>query len=291
MRTHPDGSLIPALPDLRFTSIDAARLGLAGPRASFMEAGEAGPVVLCLHGIGASSTCFRFVFSGLGRVARVIAPNAPGYFLSDPFLAEAPRAEDYADAAAAFLESMAVSPPVHVIGSSFGAMTGAMLAARHPHWVDRLVLIGASRGQRWRSDAERADLLARRAASVAEGGLWLAETRWQALVTPGTGPLVQTLVQTMLAATNPAGLMQAARATDAVDIVADAAGAIRAPTLVLTGAEDAVNPPAIGDAIAAAIGPHARVVNPAGIGHLPELEAPALTLGLIADHLGLGRSL
>jgi pimeloyl-ACP methyl ester carboxylesterase len=81
--------------------------------------------------------------------------------------------------------------------------------------------------------------------------------------------------------------MQAARATDAVDIVADAAGGISAPTLILTGAMDAVNPPAIGEVIAAAIGPHARVANPAGIGHLPELEAPALTLGLIADHLGL----
>jgi pimeloyl-ACP methyl ester carboxylesterase len=290
MRTHPDGTPIPALPDLRFTGLDAQQLGLAGPRASYMEAGEAGPVVLCLHGIGASSACFRFVFSGLGRAARVIAPNAPGYFLSDPFATDAPRAEDYADAAAGFLDALGIRGKVHVIGSSFGAMTGAMLAARHPGRVDRLVLIGASRGQRWRSAAERADMLARRAASVAEGGLRLAETRWQALVAPATGDVVRGLVQTMLAATNPAGLMQAARATDAVDIVADAAGAIVAPTLVLTGTEDAVNPPPIGDAIAASIGAHARVVNPAKLGHLPELEAPALTLGLITDHFGLGRN-
>lgn len=290
MPVHPDGTAIPALPDLRFVGLDAARLGLAGPRASYMEAGEAGPVVLCLHGIGASSTCFRFIFPGLGRAARVIAPNAPGYFLSDPFSADAPSAEAYADAAAGLLDALGIDGPVHVVGSSFGAMTAAMLAARHPGRVDRLVLIGASRGQRWRSAAEREDLLARRAASVAEGGLRLAETRWHALVAPGTGDVVRGLVQTMLAATNPAGLMQAARATDAVDIVADAAGAIVAPTLVVTGALDAVNAPTIGDAIAAAIGPHARVVNPAGVGHLPELEAPALTLTLIADHLGPGRS-
>ena len=290
MRTHPDGTPITGLPDLRFTGLDAARVGLAGPRASFMEAGEAGPVVLCLHGIGASSQGFRSLFAGLGRHARVVAPNAPGYFLSDPFLAEAPRAEDYADAAAAFLDALGILSPVHVVGSSFGAMTGAMLAARHPGPVDRLVLIGASRGQRWKSAEERSTILARRAASVADGGLALAETCWQALVAPGTGEVVRDLVQTMLVATNPAALMQAARATDAVDVVADAAGAIRAPTLVLTGAQDAVNPPAIGDAVAAAIGAQARVVNPAGIGHLPELGAPALTLGLIADHLGPGRN-
>lgn len=290
MRTHPDGTSIPGLPDLRFTGLDAARLGLAGPRASYMAAGEAGKVLLCLHGIGASSACFRFLFQGLGRSARVVAPNAPGYFLSDPFLAEAPRPEDYADAAAAFLDALGIAEAVHVVGSSFGAMTAAMLAARHPGRVDRLVLIGASRGQRWRSAEERAGMLARRAASVADGGLGLAETRWQALVAPGTGEVVRDLVQTMLAATSPAGLMQAARATDAADIVADAAAAIRAPTLILTGAQDGVNPPSIGDAIASAIGPHARVVNPSGVGHLPELEAPALTLGLIAEHLGLGRN-
>lgn len=287
MRTHPDGTAIPPLPDLRFASIDAARLALAGPRASYMEAGEAGPVVLCLHGIGASSVCFRFLFAGLSRHARIIAPNAPGYFLSDPFRADAPRAEDYADAAVAFLDARGIAGPVHVVGSSFGAMTGAMLAARHPGRVARLVLIGASRGQRWRKPQERADMLARRAASVADGGLVLAATRWQALVAPGTGAVVQDLVQTMLAATNAGALMQAAHATDAVDIVADAAPAIAAPTLVLTGALDAVNPPAIGDAIAAAIGAHARMVNPAGIGHLPELEAPTLALSLIASHLGI----
>jgi pimeloyl-ACP methyl ester carboxylesterase len=287
MRTHPDGTAIAPLPDLRFASLDATALGLMGPRASFMEAGEAGPIVLCLHGIGASSACFRFLFAGLSRRARIIAPNAPGYVLSDPFRDVAPPAEAYAEAAAAFLDARGIAGPVHVVGSSFGAMTGAMLAARHPGRVARLVLIGASRGQRWRSAQERADMLARRAASVADGGVALAERRWQALVAPGTGPIVQDLVQTMLAATNPSALMQAAHATDGVDIIADAAQAIAVPTLVLTGAEDTVNPPAIGDAIAAAIGPHARVVNPAGIGHLPELEAPALTLSLIASHLGI----
>jgi pimeloyl-ACP methyl ester carboxylesterase len=185
-----------------------------------MAAGEAGKVVLYLHGIGASSGCFRFLFQGLGRATRIIAPHAPGEFLSDPFSQHAPRAEDYADAAAAFLDALGIAGPVHVIGSSFGAMTGAMRAARHPGRVDRLVLIGASRGQRWKSAAARAAMLARRAASVA-----------------------------------------------------DVASAIHAPTLVLTGAEDGVNPPAIGDASAAAIGGHARVVNPAGIGHLPQLPA------------------
>lgn len=285
--THPDGTALPALPDLRFAAVDAAALTLAGPRLSFMEAGQ-GPVVLCLHGIGANSMGWRYVLAGLAPAARVIAWNAPGYLMSDPFATEAPNPDHYADAAVALLDALGITAPAHVVGSSFGSLVGAALAARHPARVARLVLLGTSRGQRWKPPEERARMLEMRAASIREGGVALARGRWQALVAPGTGPLVAGLVQGMVAATDAHGLMPAARCTDAADVVADHAPRIAAPTLVVTGTEDRVNPPEIGAAVAAAI-PGARLEHPAGIGHLAELEAPALTLGLLRSFLGLAR--
>ncbi|WP_137124019.1 alpha/beta fold hydrolase [Roseomonas sp. HF4] len=281
---HPDGTPVPPLPDLRFVEVDAAALGLAGPRLSFMEAGQ-GPPVLLLHGIGANSMGWRFVLAGLSPVARVIAWNAPGYLMSDPFASDAPRAEDYADVAAALLDALGVAGPAHVIGSSFGSLIGAALAARHPGRVARLALLGTSRGQRWKGDGERARMLAMRAASIEAGGVALARTRWQALVAPGSGTAVAALVQGMVAATDARGLMPAARATDVADVVADFAPRIAAPTLVVTGTEDRVNPPEVGAAVAAAIA-GARLEHPAGIGHLPEIEAPAMTLGLLRTFLG-----
>lgn len=281
--THPDGTPVPPLPDLRFT--EAAVPGLAGSRLSCMEAGQ-GPAVLLLHGIGANSMGWRFLLAGLAPSARVIAWNAPGYLMSDPFAADAPRAEDYADAAVALLDALGVAGPAHVVGSSFGSLIGAALAARHPGRVARLALLGTSRGQRWKGPEERARMLAMRAASIAQGGVALARTRWQALVAPDTGPLVAGLVQGMVAATDARGLLPAARATDVADVVADFAPAIAAPTLVVTGTEDRVNPPEVGAAVAAAIR-GARLEHPPGIGHLPELEAPALTLALLRDFLGL----
>jgi len=283
--THPDGTPIPPLPDLRFVAADAAALRLAGPRLSYMEAGE-GPVVLCLHGIGANSMGWRFVLAGLAPGARVIAWNAPGYFMSDPFVSEAPRAEDYADVAVGLLDALGIGAPVHVVGSSFGSLVGAALAARHPGRVARLALLGTSRGQRWKGDEERARMLAMRAGSIEQGGVALARSRWQALVAPGTGALVASLVQGMVAATDARGLMPAARCTDVADVVADHAPRIAAPTLVVTGTEDRVNPPEVGAAVAAAIA-GSRLEHPIGIGHLPEIEAPALTLGLLRSFLGL----
>ncbi|MGG5809236.1 alpha/beta fold hydrolase [Falsiroseomonas sp. CW058] len=280
---HPDGTPVPPLPDLRFAEVDAGRLGLEGPRLSYMEAGGGPRTLLCLHGIGANSTGWRFTLAALSQGCRVIAWNAPGYFLSDGFVAEAPRAEDYADAAVALLDALGVAGPVFLAGSSFGSMLGACLAARHPGRVARMALMGTSRGQRWKGPEGRAQMLAMRAASVAEGGVALARTRSARLVSPAAPAEVLAMVQAVVAATNPRGLMQAARCTDQVDVIEDFAPRIACPVLAVTGADDAVNPPEVGRAIAAVI-PGARFVSPPGIGHLPELEAPAQTLALLRRH-------
>jgi pimeloyl-ACP methyl ester carboxylesterase len=282
MTTHPDGTPIPPLPDLRFVELPAATLGLEGPRMSFMEAGQGPATILLLHGIGANSMGWRFSLAALSARARVIAWNAPGYMLTDNFAAEAPRAEAYADVAVALLDALGVEGPVLVAGSSFGSMLGACLAARHPARVARLALLGTSRGQRWKGEDGRAQMLAMREASVAQGGVALARTRSGKLVSPKAPPEVMALVQGVVAATNPRGLLQAARCTDQVDVIADFAPRIACPVLAVTGTDDQVNPPEVGRAIAAAI-TGARFVSPEGVGHLPELESPASTTALLRD--------
>ncbi len=267
---------------LDFMALDAARLGLAGPRMSFERAGNSGPPVLLLHGIGANSMGWAHILVGLAPAARVVAWNAPGYFLSDPFLAIAPTPEAYADVALALLDVLALEGPCHIVGSSFGSMIGACFAARHPARTATLSLLGTSRGQRWKTAEQRASMLAMRASSIAAGGVELARTRGAALIAPGSPALPE--VQRMVAATHAAGLMQAARCTDAVDVVADHAPGIRAPTLCITGALDRVNPPEVGQAVAAAI-PGAGYEEPPGIGHLPEIEAPQFTLNLLRNHM------
>lgn len=266
---------------LDFIGLDAARLGLAGPRMSFERAGEAGPPVLLLHGIGANAMGWAAILEGLAPVARVVAWNAPGYFLSDPFLAEAPPPEAYADVAVALLDALGLDAPAHVVGSSFGSMIAACLAARHPARCATLTLLGTSRGQRWKTAEQRAAMLRMRAESIADGGVALARSRSHVLVAPGSPALLA--VQRMVAATHAGGLLQAARCTDGVDVVEDFAPHIRCPTLCVTGALDAVNPPEVGRAVAASIA-GATYEEPAGIGHLPEMERP----GLVLDRLKKG---
>jgi pimeloyl-ACP methyl ester carboxylesterase len=284
--SHPDGTPIRPLPDLAFVGLDDAALGLVGPRMSCMEAGEARSrrTILLMHGIGANSLGFRFLLSGLSNEYRVIAWNAPGYLLSDPFAADDPTPGQYAEAAVAFLDAMGVKGAVHVVGSSFGSMLAACLAARHPARVASLVLLGASRGQRWKGKAERARMLAMRRESIAEGGLVLAQKRADALVASGTHETVRAMVRNMVAATDARGYLQAARCTDAVDVVEDFCPRIACRTLCITGDSDNINPLQVGRAIAEAI-PGGRFVSLDKTGHLPEIEAPDRTLRLIRDHI------
>lgn len=282
--THPDGTPIPPLPDLRFAALDAAALGLEGPRMSYMEAGESTQrTILCLHGIGSNSMGWRFSLAALSQQARVIAWNAPGYMLSDNFAAAAPTPGQYVEVAVALLDALGVRGPVFVAGSSFGSMLGACLAARYPKRVARLALLGTSRGQRWKGDEGRAAMIAMREASIAEGGVAFAAARSDRIVASGTPEPVRALVRGAMAATNARGYLQAARCTDAVDVVEDFAPRIACPTLCITGDADTVNPQDVGRAVAAAI-PGSRFQLIERIGHQAELEAPARTLSLLRAH-------
>src|SRR5690348_2237138 len=75
-----------------------------------MESGGSdADAVLMLHGIGGGSPHWRFQFAGLADRFRLIAWNAPGYFLTDNLRAETPSARDYADALCDFASAVGVA--------------------------------------------------------------------------------------------------------------------------------------------------------------------------------------
>jgi pimeloyl-ACP methyl ester carboxylesterase len=275
---------IPPLPELRLIGVAPETCGLEGRRMCYMEAGPAdAPAVFLLHGIGSNSGGWRFVIDGLKDRYRVIAWNAPGYYLSDNLRAEAPNNFQYADALAALLDALGIQQ-AFVAGSSFGSLVAASFAARHPVRVRRLALLGTARGQKWLPPEERARRLQMREDSIRDGGVGLAETRWKNLIAANASPTTIRLTQEALRATHRRGFLQAARTSDTTDVV-EFAGSIKAPTLVMVGTEDRVNPPEISRVIHGAIA-GSRLVELEGIGHLPKLEAPARVVTLLREHFG-----
>lgn len=272
---------IPLLPELQLIAVDVRGPGMEGARMSYMEAGTGADTVLLLHGIASNSGGWRFILDALASGYRVIAWNAPGYYLTDHLASATPTNWQYADALAALMDALSIES-AHAVGSSFGSMVAASFAARNPGRVRRLALLGGSRGQKWLPPEERARRLAMRDASAREGAIAMSQKRWRVLLGAAADDTAIRLTREALMATHPRGLMQSARASDSTD-VCEFAGDIRAPTLFIVGSEDQVNPPEISRAIAGRI-PGSRLEILPGIGHLPKLEAPARTAQLLRDH-------
>ncbi|WP_377267988.1 alpha/beta fold hydrolase [Peterkaempfera sp. SMS 1(5)a] len=244
------------------------------------EAGTAGPLILCLHGIGSSSAAFAAQLAGLSGVARVVAWDAPGYGRSaDP--AQPLDLDAYADAAAAVIRERDRS--AHVIGVSWGGVIAMRLALRHPDLVDSLVVADSSFGSG--SDPDRAAAMRSRAARLAEDGpRAFAEQRAPRLLSPDApADLVQTAVDTMAAAIRLPGYGWSTESMAATDLGPELPG-IDVPVLVLCGEHDTVTGVDAAQAIAGALRRGVFVIL-AGAGHLANQEQPDAFNDWVRAHL------
>lgn len=243
-------------------------------------------VLVCVHGLSRQGRDFDTLAADLAAEYRVICPDVPGRgrseWLKDPAAYAVPS---YVSQMVTLLARLEVEQ-VDWVGTSMGGLIGLGLAALQGTPVRKLVLndvgplveyeairriagyIGVP--AHWRNEQEAADALW----SVSQGfgphtpEQWLALTKPQ-LVRDGEGfkshydPAIGVGVRAMtpeLAAMSTAMLWQMY-------------DAIRAPTLLLRGAESDLLSAATAQAMTER-GPRARLVEFAGVGHAPMLVQP-----------------
>jgi pimeloyl-ACP methyl ester carboxylesterase len=115
-----------------------------GLRYRVLEAGRGDTTLLLLHGYGESLLAWRLVFDRLARHYHVIAPDMPGFGVSD----KPDVAYDYPTYArwlGAFL-LQETKGPVVVVGHSMGGQIAAGLALDHPDRVVAAILIDPAGG-------------------------------------------------------------------------------------------------------------------------------------------------
>ncbi|NBU24755.1 MAG: alpha/beta fold hydrolase [Gammaproteobacteria bacterium] len=151
--TDQTGECLMATPAItrHFATITGGRWGAR--QVHYRRAGS-GPVVLCLHQSPLSSRDMLATLARWHPHFTCIAPDTPGFGLSDPL--GVPRAEmtDFADAVVEFMDALGIARAA-VYGFHTGAMITLALAAHHP----QRIACAVANGVVLLTEQERADMV------------------------------------------------------------------------------------------------------------------------------------
>lgn len=241
-----------------------------------------GPPVVCLHGLGGDSNTWTPVMKAL-RGHRVLRIDLPGSGRSGAATDGLAIEHMVASVAAACRRLDVVS--AHFVGHSMGTIACQHLAVRHPALVKSLALFGPLACP---PEAARPNIRAR-AQKAREGGAAAMQEIADAIVQGATSastkeslPVVVALVRESLMRQDAQGY---ARSCEALAAAQSASlEDIAVPTLLVTGDEDGVAPPANVREMARRL-PNARVEILQRCGHWTTFERPAECMAQLQSFL------
>ncbi len=232
------------------------------------EISGSGPWLTLSHSLSCDLSMWAPQLAALEKRFTVLRFDTRGHGGTDA-PAGAYTLEQMADDVLGLLDALKIAR-THFAGLSMGGMIGQHLALAAPERLDRLLL--SSTSSRLPSAARA--LWAERIRVAQEEGMaaHVAPTleRWFTAPFRAAHPGTMAWIGDLIRATPVAGYAGCAEAIARLDIT-DRLPAVQAPTLVLVGAEDAGTPPAMSEAIAAAI-PGARLEVIAEASHLANIE-------------------
>ena len=235
------------------------------------------PPLLLVHGFPLNHTMWQAQIEPLSKLCRVIAPDLPGFGQSKLDMTEANRGLDMADYATALgelLDEMKMDQPVILCGFSMGGYILWQFARRYPERVQALVVCDT------RADDDSAETIAARqsmAAGIFQSGVEpVVEAMMPKLLAKQTfdsRPEIAEQVAEIIRSTSPEAIAAAQRGMARRPDMQSALASFDWPALVVAGAEDAISPPDVLQAIANSL-PQGKFVEIAGAGHMSPLESP-----------------
>ncbi len=242
---------------------------------------EGAPVVVLSNSIGTTLSMWDAQAPELAERLRVLRYDARGHG-SSPVPPGPYSIADLGRDLIGLLDANGIER-VSLCGLSIGAMTCIWAAAHAPDRVERLVLCCTSAY----FGTERSAGHRERAAVAREHGMEpIADAvlgRWFTPAFRESHPQVARAIRDRFVATPPEGYAGCCEALARLDL-RDALARVRAPTLVIAGAEDPATPPDDGRLVAAGIA-GARFEIVPNVAHLANIEQPELVTRLIEEFL------
>jgi pimeloyl-ACP methyl ester carboxylesterase len=204
--------------------------------------------------------------------------------MSDNLKTEQPTDADYAQAVADFTQALGLKQFV-LCGNSFGSVVAQAFAIRHPQRVQRLILTGTGVGQK-QVNPERREKFEARARRIRLGSYQYGDAGVDNLVGPNASPELRAMLVEVSRGTQAEGLLRAVSFRLSNFYTPDLAAALTMPVLLVQGSQDQMNPRQENADLLLPQLPNWRLVELAGIGHLPEVEDPAAFNQLLLDFVG-----
>lgn len=263
----------------------------SGTRTHHIEAGSGAPVVLLHGGTGGGANWFR-VIGPLATRFRVLAPDLPGFGLSDPIPVARPLGAAAAERLVDWMAQNDVSDAL-VVGTSFGGLAALRIAQRSSR-VSRLLLLDAAGLGRGIHPAVRV------ATALPLTRLFMAPSRrgtaavLRLLLTSDLSRMSATqeraLIDYLLTTARAAGTKYLARTLEMFAgaggqrevLDPDELGRLHLPVSIVWGERDRLLP-LEGARQAALVLPDARLVMLPGTGHSPNWERPDAVVAAIVD--------
>jgi pimeloyl-ACP methyl ester carboxylesterase len=119
----------------------------------YIQWGEQGPPIVCVHGLTANAFCFQSFADDLASDHRVIAYDLRGRGDSDK-LEDGYSIPIHTDDLSELIDELGLERPI-IIGHSLGALIALNFAAQYPDKLSKLVLIDAGTPLPWKTPAEQ----------------------------------------------------------------------------------------------------------------------------------------
>src|SRR3954447_19458368 len=244
---------------------------LAGP--------DDAPVVAFSNSIGSTLEMWEAQVGALSGRYRCLTYDTRGHGRS-PVVDREATIDDLADDLAGLLGALGIDK-AHIVGLSLGGMTAQAFGVRHPQRTKSLVLMATAAQlgppETW---VERAKAVrARGMEAIADAVL----ARWFTPAFAAEQPGVVASWRERFVATDPGGYAACCAAIRDMDL-RERSAAIRAPTLIVAGADDPSTPPPLMEDIRARI-PDAELVIIPRAAHLLAVERADLATAHLAAFL------
>jgi pimeloyl-ACP methyl ester carboxylesterase len=265
---------------------ESKQVEVFGQRIHYLEAGS-GPNVILLHGLGADANNWVMNTAALAKSFHVFIPDQIGFGESDkpPINYRVGTLVDFLDG---FYKKVGITKAT-VVGNSLGGWTAMAFTLAHPDKVERMVLVDSA-GYSFeklgtpKPTIETMDGLNPSTVAGSKTVLALILANKALATNQAAEQLFATHLRNRDGYTIERFIESVHRGEDVVD---GKLGAIKVPTLIIWGREDALTPLAEGKLLAAEIAGSELVILD-NCGHIPQFECAAPFNGTLLKFLNSG---